>query len=64
MNKKDRVYVAGHRGMVGSAILRRLQKEGFENFVLKTSTGNVKGELPGAVTTSPDWPTLADDRRE
>jgi len=37
MNKKDRVYVAGHRGMVGSAILRRLQKEGFENFVLKTS---------------------------
>ena len=38
MNKKDRVYVAGHRGMVGSAILRRLQKEGFENFVLKTST--------------------------
>jgi GDP-L-fucose synthase len=37
MNKEDKIYVAGHRGMVGSAILRRLQKEGFENFVLKTS---------------------------
>jgi GDP-L-fucose synthase len=37
MNKKDKIYVAGHRGMVGSAILRRLQKEGFENFILKTS---------------------------
>ena len=37
MNKNDKIYVAGHRGMVGSAILRRLEKEGFENFVLRTS---------------------------
>src|SRR5690606_9391398 len=30
-------YIAGHRGMVGSAILRKLKKEGFTNFVLRTS---------------------------
>ncbi len=37
MNKNDKIYIAGHNGMVGSAILRRLQKEGFENFVLRSS---------------------------
>jgi len=37
MDKKDKIYIAGHRGMVGSAILRRLKKEGFENFVFRTS---------------------------
>ncbi len=38
MNKQDKIYIAGHRGMVGSAILRKLQKEGFTNFVLRTSS--------------------------
>ncbi len=38
MNKDSKIYIAGHRGMVGSAILRRLQKDGFENFVLRTSS--------------------------
>jgi GDP-L-fucose synthase len=37
MNKDSKIYIAGHRGMVGSAILRRLQKEGFSNFILRTS---------------------------
>jgi GDP-L-fucose synthase len=37
MEKKDKIYIAGHRGMVGSAIHRRLKKEGFENFVFRTS---------------------------
>jgi GDP-L-fucose synthase len=37
MEKSSKIYIAGHRGMVGSAILRRLEKEGFENFVLRTS---------------------------
>ena len=37
MDKKDKIYIAGHRGMVGSAILRRLKKDGFENFVSRTS---------------------------
>ncbi len=37
MNKEDKIYIAGHRGMVGSAIHRRLIKDGFENFVFRTS---------------------------
>ena len=37
MEKTDRIFVAGHRGMVGSAIVRCLQKQGFENLVLRTS---------------------------
>ncbi len=37
MNPNSKIYIAGHRGMVGSAILRNLQKKGFTNFVLKTS---------------------------
>lgn len=37
MNVSDKIYIAGHKGMVGSAIVRRLQKEGFTNLVLKTS---------------------------
>jgi GDP-L-fucose synthase len=38
VNKDSRIYVAGHRGMVGSAIVRNLQKNGFENIVVRTST--------------------------
>ncbi|MBS1917760.1 MAG: GDP-L-fucose synthase [Bacteroidetes bacterium] len=38
MDKQEKVYVAGHRGMVGSAIVRKLRKEGFENLILKTSS--------------------------
>lgn len=37
MNKDSRIYIAGHRGMVGSAILRKLQTRGFGNFILRTS---------------------------
>ena len=37
MEKKDKIYVAGHRGMVGSAITRKLGKEGFTNIVTRTS---------------------------
>lgn len=38
MNLNDKIYIAGHRGMVGSAILRQLKAEGYTNFVLKTSS--------------------------
>lgn len=38
MEKSSKIYVAGHRGMVGSAIVRKLKKEGYENLVLKTSS--------------------------
>lgn len=37
MNKEVKIYLAGHRGMVGSAIYRLLQKEGYSNIVVKTS---------------------------
>jgi GDP-L-fucose synthase len=37
MNKSDKIYVAGHRGMVGSAIVRKLKAEGFTNLLLRTS---------------------------
>jgi len=36
MNPASRIYVAGHRGLVGSAILRNLQAKGHINFVLRT----------------------------
>jgi len=36
MNKDAKIYIAGHRGLVGSAILKKLKAEGFSNFVLKT----------------------------
>lgn len=33
MNKNEKIYIAGHKGMVGSAILRCLEKEGYSDFV-------------------------------
>ena len=38
MNKQDKIFIAGHRGMVGSAILRNLEAAGYSNFVLRTSS--------------------------
>ena len=37
MNVHDKIYVAGHTGMVGSAILRKLESEGYANFALRDS---------------------------
>ncbi|WP_264566695.1 GDP-L-fucose synthase family protein [Flavobacterium sp. N3904] len=37
MNQQDKIYIAGHRGMVGSAILRALQAQGYRNFLLRNS---------------------------
>jgi GDP-L-fucose synthase len=36
INKKSKIYVAGHSGMVGSAIVRRLMRDGFGNLILRT----------------------------
>src|SRR5688500_10322193 len=36
MNKNSRIFVAGHRGLVGSALVRRLQALGFDNLALRT----------------------------
>ncbi|WPP41052.1 GDP-L-fucose synthase [Paenibacillus hunanensis] len=37
MNKDSKIYVAGHRGLVGSAILRALEKQGYTNLIYRTS---------------------------
>lgn len=37
MDNKAKIYIAGHKGMVGSAILRKLKEEGFDNLVFRTS---------------------------
>jgi len=36
MNKEDKIYVAGHRGMVGSAIVRKLKSSGYNNLILRS----------------------------
>ena len=38
MDRQHKIFVAGHRGMVGSAITRKLQKEGFNNIITRTSS--------------------------
>ena len=36
MDKNAKIYVAGHRGMVGSAIVRELQRQGYNNIITRT----------------------------
>ena len=36
MNKDSKIYVAGHHGMVGSAIVRELMRQGYGNIVVRT----------------------------
>ena len=36
MNKESKIYVAGHRGMVGSAIVRELHRQGYTNIITRT----------------------------
>ncbi|MFP5245212.1 MAG: NAD-dependent epimerase/dehydratase family protein, partial [Thermoanaerobaculia bacterium] len=36
MNENSRIYIAGHRGLVGSAIVRRLERDGHTNLVTRT----------------------------
>ncbi|MDQ0060608.1 GDP-L-fucose synthase [Paenibacillus harenae] len=38
MNKNSKIYIAGHRGMVGSAIIRKLQVEGYDNIIYRSSS--------------------------
>jgi GDP-L-fucose synthase len=37
VKKEDKIYIAGHRGMVGSAIIRKLMEDGFSNIITRTS---------------------------
>lgn len=38
LNKNSKIYIAGHRGMVGSAVKRKLEREGYENLICRTSS--------------------------
>ena len=36
LDRSGKIYVAGHRGLVGSALVRRLEKDGFTNIITRT----------------------------
>ena len=36
MEKDAKIYIAGHRGMVGSAIVRELERQGYTNLITRT----------------------------
>lgn len=63
MEKSAKIYIAGHRGMVGSAIYRKLQKEGFENLITKISDEldlrNQQAVTDFFVAEKPDYVFLA-----
>lgn len=63
MKKNAKIYVAGHRGMVGSAIYRKLQKEGYTNLLTRTSAEldlrNQQAVTDFFATEKPDYVFLA-----
>ncbi|NQV76604.1 MAG: GDP-L-fucose synthase [Bacteroidetes bacterium] len=63
MEKSSKIYIAGHRGMVGSSILRALQAKGYTNFILKTSAEldlrNQQAVADFFVLEKPDYVFLA-----
>ena len=63
MKLVDKIYVAGHRGMVGSSIVRKLQKEGYTNIITRTSKEldlrNQQAVADFFTTEKPDYVILA-----
>ena len=63
MEKSSKIYIAGHRGMVGSAIQRRLEAAGFTNFITRTSAQlDLRNQLAVAdffAAEKPDYVFLA-----
>jgi GDP-L-fucose synthase len=63
MLKTDKIYIAGHKGMVGSALERKLRKEGFNNIITRTSTDldlrNQKAVFEFFEKERPDYVILA-----
>ncbi|HJU46364.1 MAG TPA: GDP-L-fucose synthase [Chitinophagaceae bacterium] len=63
MQQADKIYIAGHRGMVGSAIKRKLEKEGFKNIITRTSAEmdlrNQQAVADFFATEKPDYVFLA-----
>lgn len=63
MKPSDRIFVAGHRGLVGSAIVRKLQAEGYSNLLLRTRQELDLSDQAAVYrflqTEKPDWVVLA-----
>jgi len=63
MDKNSKIYIAGHRGLVGSAIMRKLQKEGYKNLLFKTHAEldliNQRAVNDFFETTKPEYVFLA-----
>ena len=63
MELNSKIYVAGHRGMVGSAILRKLMQEGYQNVIVRTSAEldlrNQQSVNDFFATEKPDYVFLA-----
>lgn len=63
MKPDSKIYIAGHRGMVGSAIMRKLQSEGYHNFITRTSAEldlrNQQGVCDFFAAEKPDYVFLA-----
>ena len=63
MEKSSKIYIAGHRGMVGSSIFRALQFKGYKNFILKNSSEldlrNQQAVADFFVKEKPDYVFLA-----
>jgi len=63
LEKNAKIFVAGHRGMVGSAILRKLEKEGYTNLIIRSSKEldlrNQQAVADFFATEKPDYVFLA-----
>lgn len=63
MEKHDKIYIAGHNGMVGSSIVRKLQREGFTNLITRSSKElnliNQSDVLAFFEETKPDYVFMA-----
>ena len=60
MEKNAKIYVAGHRGMVGSAIVRELQRQGYTNIITRTHKEDRKStRLNSSHTDSSRMPSSA-----
>lgn len=46
MNKESKIYVAGHRGMVDSAIVRELTRQGYTNIITRTHAVTLCSSTP------------------
>lgn len=58
MSKQAKIYIAGHRGLVGTALMRNLRVRGFDNFVIRTYAERdlINQAKKNGVITNCDYP--------